>query len=149
MLTAERTKEILCLYIKNDYDELDNETVYCTLTNWCGCTDEELQDLGLGYLIPPSEEKLRVKIDRIYTDILLRGLDENDEEVCRKAFDNLRKVFKSSLTNVYETKFSEKVKSAYAEFCKFYNEQNGRLDVEKIKRLLAEALEVDEGSDNR
>jgi len=140
MLTAERLKEILILYIENDYNELDGETIYETLINWCDCTDEELKTLGLEYLIPPSEDELRTKIYDIYNDIVHNGLSEDDWERCRYISNNLVEIIKASDVKLLGTVLNRNTISAYAEFCKFYNEPSNHLDVEKIKRLLGEIL---------
>lgn len=54
-MTKERILEIIRLYIHNDEDELDSETIYGTLSDLCGCSDEEIRELGFEHLIPLQE----------------------------------------------------------------------------------------------
>ena len=51
-MNIERLEEILIRYIDNDLDAADPSYVREILTNVCGCTAEEIMELGLDYLWP-------------------------------------------------------------------------------------------------
>lgn len=56
----ERLRDILVAYVDNDYDEWapgeGRQYVYKKLRNAVNCTDEEIEALGLGFLIPEKDE---------------------------------------------------------------------------------------------
>lgn len=55
-ITQKRTEEILDRYIS--YVDHEPSELQWTLYNACECTDEELCDLGFGYLIKESEDEV-------------------------------------------------------------------------------------------
>lgn len=48
--SAERIADILCRYIDNDLQSADTDYVREVIRDVCGCTSEELEDIGLSYL---------------------------------------------------------------------------------------------------
>ncbi len=48
----ERITDILCRYVDNDLNSADPEWVREVLVNCCGCTSEELKEIGLDYIFP-------------------------------------------------------------------------------------------------
>lgn len=50
-ITYERLKIILENYICNDLEDAEPSYVYEVLTDYCGCTDEEIKQLGFEDLI--------------------------------------------------------------------------------------------------
>ena len=143
--TAERLHEILVLFIQNDENEFDSETIYGTLADECRCSDEEIKALGFERLIPLPADQLRIKVDRILYGDLLHDIDESDIDAVEKVMAKLREILKASMVKLYTTAFCAKVKSAYAEFCRFCNDRadgkDTHLDLPKIRHLLTEAID--------
>ena len=50
-LDPDRLMEIIQSYVKNDLKTTENEYAINVLRNTCGCTDEEIESIGLGYLL--------------------------------------------------------------------------------------------------
>lgn len=51
----ERLKQILNDYISNDAECSEHAYVLDTLRNVCGCEDEEIREIGFGYLLDTEE----------------------------------------------------------------------------------------------
>lgn len=50
-MDKERVISILRTYVNNDMESAEPDYVREVLYDICGCTDQELEELGLGYLI--------------------------------------------------------------------------------------------------
>lgn len=50
-LDPDRIMQILQTYIENDLAATESKYVLDTLRNACGCTDKEIESIGLGYLL--------------------------------------------------------------------------------------------------
>ncbi len=140
MLTPDRIKDILTLYIRNEMDEFDSETIYGNLADWCGCSDEEITELGFGSLIPQPEDKLRIEVYDLLIYLTRKGLDESDGNEVKRTMLKLNEILKAAMVKLYMTDFYKKIHSAYAEFCRFSNSPGHHLDVGRVKTLLCEAL---------
>ena len=51
-ISKERLLQILQTYIDTDLNVSETAVVLTTLTDICGCTVEEINQMGLGYLLP-------------------------------------------------------------------------------------------------
>ena len=56
MVSYERVVQILQDYINNQTDQIECSWVYEELVERCDVSDEELEDLGLGYLVDSKME---------------------------------------------------------------------------------------------
>ena len=57
-LSPERVRQILFNYVMNDFEAAaETEYVRDILMNICGCTEEEMEELGFGFLLDTDENE--------------------------------------------------------------------------------------------
>lgn len=56
IIPYERLEQILCDYISNDAEATEISYIRETLQDICGCSNEEIIELGFGYLLNCEEE---------------------------------------------------------------------------------------------
>ena len=80
MLSQKRLAEILNDYVANDVYNSGAGYVYQILTGECGCTDEELDELGLGAVKAMAEDEAADVDNTRYVRISNIEWDVDDEE---------------------------------------------------------------------
>lgn len=56
-MTDERALQILCSYLDFELDATEVGYVFDVLRDECGCSDEELKELGFGFYLEMMEEE--------------------------------------------------------------------------------------------
>lgn len=54
-MTEERLKQIIYNHVVFDVQAADRNYVYTVMTDVCGCSDDELRELGLELLLPDTD----------------------------------------------------------------------------------------------